>query len=191
MEPRKKDRMSTSEEIQLKRWSEVGRQEELIAEIDAIFYSASVTQKFASPSVREAFRERWLGRYLTRDASWFYVALDDDRAVGYLAGCLDDPARTPHFADIDYFASFADLTRDYPAHLHINLDQNYRNGGLGTRLIERFTDDAAGAGARGVHVVTGARSRNRSFYSRNGFVALRELAEGSREMVFLGRRLQV
>lgn len=181
--------MKVAGSVQLRRWCEVETHGELIADLDAIFFSASVTQEFASPSVRDAFRERWLGRYLEQDPDWFYVALVEERAVGYLAGCVDDPARASRFADIGYFASFADLTRNYPAHLHINLDQNYRNGGLGTRLIERFADDAARAGARGVHVVTGARSRNRSFYNRNGFVALRELAQGPREMVFLGRRL--
>lgn len=188
-EPEKANRMTAVGSIQLKRWGEAGKHEELITDIDAIFFSASVTQEFPSPSVRDAFRERWLGRYLEHDPSWFYVALAGDRAIGYLAGCLDDPARTPRFADIDYFASFVDLTRDYPAHLHINLDENYRNSGLGTRLIERFAGDAAAAGVRGVHVVTGARARNRSFYNRNGFVALRELVQDPKEVVFLGRRL--
>lgn len=175
--------------MQLKRWCELEKRDELIADLDAIFFSASATQQFVSQSARDAFRERWLGRYLAHDAQWFYVALAEKQAAGYLAGCLDDPARTPRFADIGYFAEFADLTRDYPAHLHINLDAEYRGDGLGGRLIERFVSDAGAAGATGVHVVTGSRSRNRSFYDRNGFVCLRELAEGPREMVFLGRRL--
>lgn len=181
--------LAVAETVQIGRWRELEKREDLANDIDAIFFSASATQEFASPSAREAFQERWLGRYLAHDDQWFYVARDGERAVGYLAGCLDDPAQTPRFADIEYFAEFADLTRTYPAHLHINLDAGYRSLGLGGRLIDRFVSDAAAAGAVGVHVVTGARSRNLSFYNRNGFTCLRELTQGPRSMAFLGRRL--
>lgn len=175
--------------VELKRWNDVERPAELMGDIDAVFFGASATTSFANQSVKDAFRERWLGRYLVHDASWFYVALAGDRAIGYLAGCLDDPALTSRFADIWYFAELADLTRRYPAHLHVNLDPDYRDDGLGSRLIDGFAADAGAAGAAGIHVVTGARSRNRSFYASNGFVPLRELSRGEQAIVFLGRPL--
>lgn len=178
------------ETVELKRWSDVENGNDLINDIDAIFFGASATQDFADQSERDRFRERWLGRYLVNDRSWFYVALSGPRAVGYLAGCIEDPARTARFADIWYFAELADLTQRYPAHLHINLHPDYRNAGLGGRLIEAFVADAAAAGAQGMHVVTGARSRNRSFYRRMGFLPLRELARGEQGIVFLGRQLR-
>lgn len=185
--------MTTFAEVELKRWSDAnggaGVTGDVTADIDAIFFETSATQTFPGQPERDAFRERWLGRYLAHDAQWFYVALSGGRAVGYLAGCVEDPALSPRFADIPYFGDLADLTRAYPAHLHVNLHQEYRNGGLGGRLIDRFADDARAAGAIGMHVVTGAQSRNRTFYAREGFVPLRELPWGPQGIVFLGRTL--
>lgn len=176
-------------EIEIRRMRELEQRASLMADLDGIFFEASATRSFESLSAQEAFRERWLGRYLTHDDSWFYVAFAGTRAAGYLAGCLDDPALTGRFKDIWYFAELADLTRSYPAHLHVNLDPEFRSAGVGSRLIEGFAADAAAAGVAGVHVVTGAKSRNRSFYGRNGFVPLRELSRGAQDIVFLGRRL--
>lgn len=183
--------MSGTGTIELKRWLEVMRSEDLVAGIDAIFFAASATQHFESASVRDAFRERWLGRYLEHYPEWFYVAVSSGQAVGYLAGCLEDPALSPRFSDIAFFETFADLTPAYPAHLHINLDASYRNAGLGGRLIDLFVADAEAAGVAGIHVVTGYRSRNRTFYLRNGFEVLRELPDVDPALVFLGRRLSV
>lgn len=180
--------MSGTGPIELKRWLEVAQREKFVADIETIFFAASATQHFASTSVRDAFRERWLGRYIMYYPNWFYVAIGDGRAVGYLAGCVDDPALSPRFSDIAFFRDFADLTREYPAHLHINLDAAYRNDGLGGRLIDMFVGDAKTTGAAGVHVVTGYQSRNRSFYGRNRFEVLRELPDAEPALVFLGRR---
>ena len=140
---------------------------------------------------RADFRERWLGRYLTHDAGWAYVAVAADATVaGYLVASLDDPARTARFSDIAYFSHFADLTKKYPAHLHVNLSAAFRNRGLGGELIERFATDAGKAGAPGVHVVTSRGARNAAFYNRNGFVEAGAHGEGAREVVFLARALR-
>ena len=168
---------------------EMGKRADLAA-VDTIFFAASQTQSFASSAAKEAFRERWLGRYLEHYRENFFLAIDPrGRIAGYLAGCLVDPSRQGLFADIAYFAEIADLTRDYPAHLHINVDASWRNRGIGALLIEAFCAHAAKAGAPGVHVVTGAHSRNGPFYARNGFRRLRSLLWNGAEIVCLGRRL--
>ena len=138
----------------------------------------------------QAFRERWLGRYLAHDPGLVIVALDEaGGVVGYLVGSLEDPARTRRFADIGYFATFADLTARYPAHLHINVSRDWRNAGLGARLVARFLADARAAGVPGVHVVTGSASRNRAFYERAGFRAAGLTSWHGQEVVFLARDL--
>jgi GNAT superfamily N-acetyltransferase len=158
--------------------------------IDTVFFQSSNTQTFASDEARAAFRERWLGRYLTNDPGWAYVALTDDGDVaGYLVGSLDDPARTARFFDIPYFSLFEDLTRNFPAHLHVNLAPAHRGGGIGAALVERFAIDASKAGSPGVHVVTSRGARNVGFYNRNGFVERGAAGEGAREVVFLARTL--
>ncbi len=158
--------------------------------IDAIFHETSGTKSFPSEADRAVFRERWLGRFLAHDPSWVYVALMPGGALaGYLAGCLDDPAMTARFADLPYFQAFSTFTRDYPAHLHINLTAGCRGRGIGSALIEAFAQDAARAGAPGVHVVTGKDMRNVGFYTRNGFREIGATMWNGREIVCLGRRL--
>lgn len=90
-----------------------------LTQIEAVFFAASNTQVFADERHRAAFRERWLGRYLDRYRQHFFLArAPQDRIAGYLAGCLDDPARQPLFADIGYFAALADLTQLHRASAH-------------------------------------------------------------------------
>ena len=163
-----------------------------ISQIDTIFFASSNVQHFAGDAERAAFRYRWLGWYLDHCPLDFFVACNSDRhIIGYLAGCLEDPAKHPIFADLDYVGTFADLSRSYPAHLHINLDPGWRSGGIGARLIDAFCAHAAASGIGGVHVVTGKASRNVRFYERNGFRLLRTTPSpwSEAEIAFLGRTL--
>lgn len=172
------------------RFSEISDASVVQAGIDAIFFEASNTKSFDDAGARAAFRERWLGRYLAHDPHWFYVAFAPNGEVaGYLAGSLDDPALTPRFSDIGYFAEFKSLTRLFPAHLHVNVAQQLRGSGAGSALVTLFAADAAKAGAPGVHVVTSRGARNVGFYERNGFFEQGASGQGAREVVFLGRAL--
>jgi GNAT superfamily N-acetyltransferase len=160
-----------------------------VASIDGIFFGASGTQSFASEAERHVFRQRWLGRFLNGDdAAHAFVALAGDTVIGYLVGALDDPARGDRFADIGYFRDFAHLTPTYPAHLHINLAPDARSKGIGPQLITAFAAHAKAAGAPGMHVVTGAASRNVRFYTACGFIEAGRL-ELPKPIVFLGCRL--
>lgn len=158
--------------------------------IDTVFFSSSNTQQFAHEQERDAFRERWLGRYLDHYRQHFFLALGpDERVVGYLAGCLDDPAHQPLFADIGYFPALADLTQLHPAHLHINLHASWRDRGIGARLIDAFCAHAVAAAAPGVHVVAGEGARNVRFYVRCGFHPLRSFDWNTSRLIVLGRSL--
>lgn len=164
--------------------------DQTLTAVERIFFAASTRKTFESTVERAAFRERWLGRYLIHDREHVFLARTDDGAVaGYLVGCLDDPAVTDRFDDIDFFADFADLTARYPAHLHINLDAAWRSRGIGAGLIDAFVRRAAERGAPGVHVVTGAAARNVSFYTRCGFAPLREAMSSGATILFMGRTL--
>jgi GNAT superfamily N-acetyltransferase len=162
----------------------------LLAQIDAIFWET--TRRVPPPGAeREAFRERWLGRYLQGGSDVVLAALAREHDVaGYLVGALDNPALQPRFADIAYFrTAFADLCRHFPAHLHVNLTAAYRSMGIGARLIEAFAAAASRAGAPGMHVVTGRGMRNVRFYLRCGFVERGSVLRDGGEGVFLGRTL--
>lgn len=180
--------------LTIRRWPELAGNDRL-GEVEAIFYEASATKSFETDGDRRDFHERWLGRYLTHDARWFYVALAGDPAradcpvAGYLAGSLDDPAATPRFSDIGYFSELAAVTARYPAHLHINLAPQFRNRGWGEKLIATFAADARAAGAPGLHVVTGRGVRNVRFYTACGFAEVASVVWRDRELVMLGRTL--
>jgi GNAT superfamily N-acetyltransferase len=147
-----------------------------------------LTKSFADAAARSAFRERWLGRYLKHDPELAYIALDGEKVAGYLVGSLDDPATASRFRDVAVPA-FASMTAKLPAHLHVNLAPDYRNGGLGGRLIAAFVADLKRRNVPGVHVVTGLGARNVSFYNRNGFLEVALAKVGSHDLVLLGRCL--
>jgi GNAT superfamily N-acetyltransferase len=165
----------------------------VVAAIDTIFFGASGTQAFASEAERAAFRTRWLGRFLTVEPEHAFVACAaNGTVIGYLVGALDDPALSGRFTDIAYFKDFAHLTRDYPAHLHINLAPEARSRGIGGQLIEAFASLAKAAGCPGLHVTTGGLSRNVRFYTAQRFIEVGRLDSGrfaDKPIVFLGRRL--
>lgn len=175
--------------ITIVRYTDLAYSARVAQQLDAIFFQSSNTQTFADDAARAAFRERWLGRYLTHYPQWFYVALSDGDVAGYLAGCTDDPAALTLFADISLYQTFAAWTAKYPAHLHVNLGAAYRSAGTGSQLVARFCDDVRRAGAPGVHVMTGRHMRNVAFYARNGFREVASAGDGAAAVVFLAREL--
>jgi GNAT superfamily N-acetyltransferase len=161
-----------------------------LSPIEEIFFATSPSAKTLRPKERQPFKERWLGRYIAYDIESFFVAITEVSTVaGYLAGCLDNPARNPRFADNGYYASFAPSCDSYPCHLHINLDERYRSHGIGSALIAAFAAQAASAGRSGIHVVIGERVRNVRFYEKNEFRPLATARWNGSDVVFMGRPL--
>lgn len=62
------------------------------------------------------------------------------------------------------------LLRQFPAHLHMNVDAEFRRGGVGRRLIERFIQDLRQRQVSGVHLFCGAAPV--PFYTRMDFSEL-------------------
>ncbi len=175
-----------------RRWSEIEDRERLDDALEAIFFEASHTKRFESEAVRAAFRRRWLGRYLDLRPDLAHVLFAGgearpDNLLGYVVAAHEDPALTERYDDVGYFHLLGQVTRRFPAHLHINLRHDVRGCGLGSVLIARVVDDVAEAGLPGVHVVTGAGLRNVAFYERNGFTFSHSFMWKDKELVFLGR----
>ncbi len=143
----------------------------------------------------------YAGPYIELEPELAFVVDDGGTAVGYVIGTADteafvrsyrqywiprlagryrEPAQPPASAEEELVTlAFspermleADLEQ-YPAHLHIDLLPPYQGVGNGRRLIERFFESAAQAGARGVHVVVAVpNTPARAFYRRVGFEEL-------------------
>ncbi|MDX2309170.1 MAG: GNAT family N-acetyltransferase [Hyphomicrobium sp.] len=163
------------------------------AELNDIFFSSSATKDFDSTEARDAFRHRWLGRYLDGDADLAFVAISrpltaDEMLVGYIVGSLEDPAQSPRFADLEYFQALADVTRSYPAQLHVNLAASWRGQGIGKRLVSALAEEVFRRGALGLHAITARGMDNQRFYEAIGFREVGTAEWNGRELVMLGLR---
>ncbi len=84
----------------------------------------------------------------------------------------------------------AGFARTHPAHLHMNVEAEYRRRGIGAVLIERYARDLTAAGVAGIHLLCGPGPR--PFYARNGFADLSAVETSPGRWVYtLGRRLRV
>ncbi len=61
-----------------------------------------------------------------------------------------------------------DFSKEYPACLHINLEENWRNLKIGSRLITTYLDYLAKAKIQGVYLAT-LSDRASEFFMKQGF----------------------
>jgi GNAT superfamily N-acetyltransferase len=163
----------------------------LLTQATQIFFATSNTKAFNSAAAKDAFFQRWFGRYVALFPEAFLFALDGDgAAIGYVAGCFDsfsDAARLITGDSFYYIPAFCSALRDYPSHFHINVKPGYQGGGVGAQLTARFLKLCHEAGSPGVHVVTGAESRAVKFYEARGFKHLVPLPEPAPGLAVLAR----
>ena len=64
--------------------------------------------------------------------------------------------------------------KNYPAHLHIDIDSNYQRLGIGTRLMDALINHLKAKGVKpGLMLVVGATNeQGRNFYKKYGFKEL-------------------
>lgn len=158
--------------------------------IEEIFYRSSAVKEFANLHAKRAFFERWIGYYRDFEAERLLLALmPGGQVVGYLTGCADSGSAAKLYQDIPYYGLFEDHFEAYPAHLHVNCHPAFRNRGIGSRLVQAFTEAASREGVGGVHVVTEPQARNVAFYRRCGFFYAVTRRWHGRELLLLGQRL--
>ena len=80
----------------------------------------------------------------------------------------------------------ANLRQNYPAHLHMNVEADWRGSGIGAQLAEEFFADLRAAGIAGVHLYCGAAPLN--FYEKQGFKFLAKIVFRGAPVYALGRR---
>ena len=62
------------------------------------------------------------------------------------------------------------FAKKYPAHLHIDLNEQCRNGGYGSKMIEMLCENLKSKGICGIMLVVGSGNTDAiRFYKKNGF----------------------
>ena len=131
------------------------------------------------------------------------VADETDRARGYIFCAPDAKKYAAEFSRVylkragkcglGFFAegcaersAALRYSREYPAHLHIDIDEGFRGGGLGAKLISGLCARLADEGVKGIMLEAGAANTGaHRFYLKNGFTLLKR---GAGAYIF-GRRL--
>lgn len=138
----------------------------------------------------------YVGPYLARGLGTQLVVVDEAGHAGYLLSTDDTAAfeawaesawwpplraRYPRIADGSRDAELIDhihapprtpaaIAAEYPAHLHIDLQERARGTGLGRVLMEQLLADLRTRGVTGVHLGVGAGNDNAiGFYGHLGF----------------------
>jgi ribosomal protein S18 acetylase RimI-like enzyme len=155
----------------------------------------------------------FVGPYAILEPSLAFVAEDDEGVAGYVVGALDSHAfearlerewwpklrerypdapadGTPDERLMSYFhhpaSTPAEVAKDYPSHLHINLLPRLQGAGAGGRLMNTLWDALREQGSPGVHLQVWARNtRAIGFYKHLGYT---EVSSGDGGFI-LGRLL--
>lgn len=84
----------------------------------------------------------------------------------------------------------ANVVRDHPAHLHLNLLPRMQHRGVGTMLLRAWLTRAADRGAQSVHVgVNRGNALAFRFWERHGFQPLTADRGGEARTAWMGRRI--
>ena len=137
---------------------------------DSRAFAKAKLWSFSLPLLWDVFLGRYRGN---REAGRF---------VGQLFGLEKGPEQTfPRTLQ-------RQLRRDYPAHLHMNVDADWRRSGVGKRLVECFFSDLRSAHIPAVHLYCGADPLE--FYRNQGFNELAKVVFHGVPVYALGLRLQ-
>ena len=153
------------------------------AQVREIFFESSTKKDFKDQAEKEAFYQKYVGFYLKHFPEFCWIAVGQN-VLGYVLGMPET-----HHSELEqiqpHLKKFEDLYDRYPAHLHINCHSSSRGLGVGGQLVLKMIQELGSQGLPGLHIMTGAQSRNRSFYQRLGFTD-----EVEREgILFMGRPL--
>ncbi len=137
-------------------------------QVSDIFFESSTKKDFHNSKEKEAFSWKYLDFYITHYPQYLWVALDGQKVLGYILG-MPFTLDSSLYSVQPHLKKFENLYSDFPAHLHINCHHEARGKGIGGKLILRFIDQVKDLSLNGVHIMTGAESRNRDFYRKLGF----------------------
>ena len=140
---------------------------EVLAEVREIFFESSTKKDFKDEAEKEAFYQKYVGFYLKHYPEFAWVALGS-KVLGYVvASPVSDSNELQKLQP--HLATFSGEYEKFPAHLHINCHLDARGQGVGSELMKVVVKTFKNNNIRGLHIMTGPVSPNRSFYKKLGF----------------------
>jgi len=137
-----------------------------LTELREIYFDSSSRKDFRDEADKEAFYEKYLGYYLDHYPEFVWVARED-RILGYMVA--SPVTKDPDLYLIQpHLQVFESHFEKFPAHLHVNFHPMARGMGLGSKLFSELEKQFQDLKIRGVHIMTGPDSRNKSYYQRLG-----------------------
>jgi ribosomal protein S18 acetylase RimI-like enzyme len=159
--------------------------EDILAQVENIFFVSSSLKSFSSEERKQAFYKRWCKDYQQFYPEEFYIMIEDGKVLGYLSGCCDS-TKALEVLEVPGYSAFKDLFDIYPAHLHINFHPQSRGRGLGSLLIRHYVSSLKSIKLHGLHLVTSRDAQNVSFYERLGFSFTEGRKFNEMELYFMG-----
>ena len=162
----------------------------VVKRVRDIFFLTSRQGAYLAGCQKEDFFYSWAGWYMeTAPEQALLIRNADKKIVGYLVGCLDSGSARRLYQSLFYYKAFAHCYSEYPSHFHVNCDPDFQSVGFGGALVKRFVSDAHDLGIKGVHLVTGAVAKNRSFYEKLEFREYDQKFVSNNSLVLLGKKL--
>ncbi|PIP95615.1 MAG: hypothetical protein COW00_00555 [Bdellovibrio sp. CG12_big_fil_rev_8_21_14_0_65_39_13] len=162
--------------------------DEELSDLKNIFFMSSSVQSFKDEESREHFYQRWLGQYLDRFPDWIWLALLNNKIVGYIVASPDSLSILNDFK-IPGMELFEEHYSRFPVGLHINVDSQARGMGVGEKLISKLSEECQIRKLPGLHAITSAGDRNNHFYRKNNFLFEYEAPFKGHRLLFMGKSL--
>jgi GNAT superfamily N-acetyltransferase len=159
-----------------------------LKELKEIYFESSARKDFKDVAEKDAFYWKYLGYYLQHFPEFVWIA-KGERILGYVvaAPASDDPALYKIQPHLEIFKKYF---KDYPGHLHINLHNDARGQGLGSKLLLELEKQLQSLDITGLHIMTGVDSRNKNFYTRLGFDFQMALEFSGHPILLMGKSLK-
>ncbi len=146
--------------------------------------------------VREYILATYCDYYIEKEPENVFILTDEnDKAQGYIFCAKDFSVFLKNFRPYlkrvsktgakNYISALAELlghavwAKKYPAHLHINLNEDFRGNGSGSAMISTLCEHLKKQNVKGIMLITGIGNTGAvRFYKRNGFRTLARLFGG-------------
>lgn len=156
---------------------------------------------FTDEKMRDYILNTYCYYYIEKEPENVFLIVDEnDVAQGYIFGAADFDnylaAFRPYLKEvkktgiINYLTAIAEITghkvfrRKYPAHLHINLNEDFRRNGNGSLLMKTQLENMKSKGAKGIMLITGSGNIPAvNFYKKNGFKSILPVKPGGAELM--------